>query len=63
MEKKTRQIESGMPTKQMKTNERMIKSAADRSRRLQTHSSQEEMKETARGRGTGGREGGVRNEC
>lgn len=52
-----------MPTKQMKTNERMIKSAADRSRRLQTHSSQEEMKETARGRGTGGREGGVRNEC
>lgn len=32
----------------------MINSAADRSRRLQTHGSQEEMKETARGEGTEG---------
>lgn len=48
MEKETGQIERVMATKQRKRNERMIKSAADMNRRLQTHSSQEEMKETAK---------------
>lgn len=47
MKKETGQIERVMATWQMKKNERMIKRAADRSRRLWTHSSQEEMKETA----------------
>ena len=57
MEKETGQIERVMATKQRKRNERMIKSAADMNRRLQTHGSQEEMKETAKR--IGGQEEGV----